>query len=344
VTALPSPAPDDALQVPPQEGSARGEGVPPFRARVFAEGDSALLYDRRRRRYMIALRRGGASDVRGGRVSHDDLLGRGEGTTVRSTRGERFLVLRPTLAEFVLEMPRGAQVVYPKDLGAILIAADVFPGARVLEAGTGSGALTMALVRAVGAAGRVVSYELREDFARVASRNIARYLGETPALVLRRRDLSDGVLPADAPVDRVILDLPEPWRMLPQAEGALNPGGIVLAYLPTVPQVMRTVETMQAAGTFALIETAEVLLRPWNVDGRSVRPAHRMVAHTGFLVTARRVETGAGAVHHAASAARAASASGQAEDADDDQVDRDDETEEPRDDQNQDARDQGDER
>jgi tRNA (adenine57-N1/adenine58-N1)-methyltransferase len=243
---------------------------------------------------MIALRRGGTSDVRGGRIAHDELLGRGEGGTIRSTRGERFLVLRPTLAEFVLEMPRGAQVVYPKDLGAIVVAADLFPGARVLEAGTGSGALTMALLRAVGPGGRVVSYEVRDDFARIAERNIRRFLGETPPLVLRRRDLAEGVLADDAPVDRIVLDLPEPWRMVPQAEGALVLGGILLAYLPTVPQVMQTAETLAGAGAFAMVETVEVLQRPWNVDGRSVRPAHRMVAHTGFLVTARRVEPGAG--------------------------------------------------
>jgi tRNA (adenine57-N1/adenine58-N1)-methyltransferase len=311
--------------------------------RPLAEGESVVLYDRRRRRYMIALRRGGTSDLRGGRVAHDELLGRDEGGTVRSTRGERFLVLRPTLADFILEMPRGAQVVYPKDLGAIVIAADVFPGARVLEAGTGSGALTMALVRAAGAGGRVVSYEIREDFARIAERNITRYLGAVPSLVLRRRDLADGVLPEDAPVDRVVLDLPEPWRMIPPAEGALAPGGIFLAYLPTVPQVMQTAEALRAAGTFALTETVEILLRPWNVDGRSVRPAHRMVAHTGFLVSARRVEQGAAAA--AGMLLRAPALSSQeAHQTDHNQVERDDIVEQPRDDQDEDARDQRDER
>lgn len=310
--------------------------------RELAEGDSVILYDRRRRRYMITLRRGGASDLRGGRVAHDELLGRTEGGTIRSTRGERFLVLRPTLGEFVLEMPRGAQVVYPKDLGAIIVAADVFPGARVLEAGTGSGSLTMALVRATGPEGRVVSYELREDFARVAARNIARYLGETRSLVLRRRDLADGVLPDDAPVDRMVLDLPEPWRMVPQAEDALVPGGIFLSYLPTVPQVMQTAETLRAAGTFGLIETVEILLRPWNVDGRSVRPAHRMVAHTGFLVTARRVEPGADPAGIMARAS--ALSSEEADRADHDEIERDDVVEEPRDDENQEPRDERDER
>ena len=308
-----------------------------------AEGDSVVLYDRRRRRYMITLRRGGTSDLRGGRIAHDELLGRAEGGTVRSTRGERFLVVRPTLGEFVLEMPRGAQVIYPKDLGAILMAADLFPGARVLEAGTGSGALTMALVRAVGSEGRVASYEVREDFARIAERNIARYLGPSGTLVLRRRDLADGVLPEDAPADRIVLDLPEPWRMMPHAEDALAPGGIVLAYLPTVPQVMQIVETLRAAGTFALIETVEILLRPWNIDGRSVRPGHRMVAHTGFLVTARRVERGAAAA--AGMVSRTATLSPEeADQADQDQIQGDDVVEEPRDNEDQNARDERDER
>lgn len=313
--------------------------------RALGEGDPVVLYDRRLRRYLITLRRGGSSDLRGGRVAHDDLLGRGEGGTIRSTRGERFLVLRPTLGEFILEMPRGAQVVYPKDLGAIMLAADIFPGARVFEAGTGSGALTMALVRAAGPQGRVVSYEVREDFARVAERNITRYLGETPTLVLRRRDLDEGILPDDAPVDRVVLDLPEPWRMVPAVERALVVGGIFLAYLPTVPQVMHTVETLSGAGAFALVETAEVLLRPWNIDGRSVRPAHRMVAHTGFLVTARRVEPRASAGTAAGIAARAAPLSSEEADrADDDEIDRDDDIEQARDHEDQDTRDERDER
>jgi tRNA (adenine57-N1/adenine58-N1)-methyltransferase len=241
---------------------------------------------------MVTLRRGGTSDLRGGKVSHDDLLGQDEGGTIRSTRGERFLVIRPTMAEFILEMPRGAQVVYPKDLGAILIAADLFPGARVLEAGTGSGALTMALVRAVGPGGRVISYEIREEFARTAERNLQRFLGQTESLVLKRHDIYEGVMPEDLPLDRIILDIPEPWRAVPHASQALPSGGVFLAYLPTVPQVVETVDALRGSGTFALIETLEVLHRPWNIEGRSVRPMHRMVGHTGFLITARRVQRG----------------------------------------------------
>jgi tRNA (adenine57-N1/adenine58-N1)-methyltransferase len=249
-----------------------------------------LLIDRRRRRYMIQLRPGASSDLRGGKVSHDMLLGQEEGGAVVSTRGERFLVLRPTLAEFVLEMPRGAQVIYPKDLGAILVGADIFPGARVLEAGTGSGALTMALLRAVGPAGRVVSYEIRDEFARIADQNIRRFLGAADTFVPRRHDIYTGILPEDAPIDRIVLDLPEPWHVTNHAAQALVSGGIFFSYVPTIPQVVRTAEALRSVGAFGLVETVEVLMRSWNIDGLSVRPAHRMVAHTGFLTTARKVQ------------------------------------------------------
>ena len=255
-----------------------------------SQGEPVLLIDRKRRRYLIVLRPGATSDLRGGKVAHDTLLGLDEGGAAVSTRGESFLVVRPTLADFILEMPRGAQVIYPKDLGAILIEADVFPGARVLEAGTGSGALTMALLRAAGPAGRVISYELREEFARIAEQNIRRFLGATDALVLRRADIYAGVLPEDRPVDRIMLDVPEPWRVVGHAATALVPGGIFFSYVPTIPQVTQMVDALRTSGAFALIETIEVLVRPWNIDGLSVRPAHRMVAHTGFLTTARRVQ------------------------------------------------------
>ncbi|HYM71026.1 MAG TPA: tRNA (adenine-N1)-methyltransferase [bacterium] len=262
---------------------------------VLRDGEPVVLIDRRGRRYMITLKAGGASDMRGGKIAHDELLGGDEGGTVKSTRGERFLVIRPTLSEFVLEMPRGAQVIYPKDLGAILMLADVFPGARVLEAGTGSGALTMALLRAVGPAGRVVSYEIRDDFARTADRNIHRYLGAADTLVTRHQDVYEAILTEDRPLDRIVLDVPEPWRVVPQAAEALVPGGILLAYVPTILQGARAVEVLRASGAFALVEVVEVLLRPWNIDGRSVRPAHRMVAHTAFLIVARRVQSMAAA-------------------------------------------------
>lgn len=252
-----------------------------------APGDPVLLVDRKRRSYLVWLQPGATYDLRGGRVAHDDLLGRPEGTAVETSRGERLLALRPTLADYVLAMPRGAQVVYPKDQALILMLGDIYPGATVVEAGTGSGALTMALVRAAGPLGRVFSYEVREEFQRTAVRNLARYLGETPTLTLRLHDITTGI--PDAPADRLVLDLPEPWRVVAPAIEALRPGGVFVAYLPTTVQVQQTVDALAASRAFAVIETVEALLRPWHVDGRSVRPAHRMVAHTGFLVSARRL-------------------------------------------------------
>lgn len=258
-----------------------------MRAGPLAPGDPVLLIDRKRRSYLIWLHTAAFYDLRGGRVAHDDIIGASEGGTIETSRGEALLVMRPTLADYVLAMPRGAQVIYPKDLALILIAADIYPGATVVEAGTGSGALSMALVRAVGPSGRVFSYEVREEFLRGATRNIHRYLGETPTLTLRLHDITAGI--PDAPADRIVLDLPEPWQVLPHALDALRPGGMLLSYLPTTVQVAQAVESLRASHGFAMIETTETLLRPWHVEGQSVRPAHRMVAHTGFLVTARRV-------------------------------------------------------
>lgn len=253
------------------------------------DGEPVLFVDRKQRRYLITLRSGAVSDLRGGKLLHDALLGTEEGRIVTMSMGEKVFLLRPTLAEFILEMPRGAQVIYPKDLSVILLAADVYPGATVLEAGTGSGALTMTLLRAVGPGGRVYSYEVRPEFARVAAANITRYLGPADNLVLRAQDVYAGI--PDYPVDRIVLDVPEPWRAVEPAAAALRPGGILLTYLPTVPQVSQTVETIRRSGAFAMIETTETLLRPWNIEGASVRPAHRMVAHTAFLTTARRIQS-----------------------------------------------------
>lgn len=249
-------------------------------------GEPVVLVDRHGRRYLTTLQAGRTQDLRG-KIEHDALIGQEEGVCVRSSRGEDFLVVRPTLAEYVLLMPRVTTPIYPKDLGVILVAADVFPGARVVEAGTGSGGLTMALLRAVGPHGRVFTYEVREEFLRHALRRIELYLGPQDHLVARLHDVYEGI--PDGPVDRVVLDLPEPWRVVPHAAEALSPGGIFLSYVPTVPQAHQTAEALRASGAFALVETTETLLRPWTLRGQSVRPAHRMVAHTGFITVARRV-------------------------------------------------------
>ncbi|HWW45949.1 MAG TPA: tRNA (adenine-N1)-methyltransferase [Acidimicrobiia bacterium] len=253
-------------------------------SRPFAPGDQALLLDTKGRRHLVTLEPGGEFHSHAGVLRHADVLGEEEGVTVLTTLGARLVAVRPTLSEYVLEMPRGAQVIYPKDLGPILLLADIYPGARVLESGVGSGALTMTLLRAVGADGFVTGYELREDFATRAQRNVEGLLGTDLPLRVEVRDAYDGIDETD--LDRVVLDLPEPWRVVKHAEAALRPGGIVLAYLPTIGQVARLREEL-AGSAFGMAQSLEVMQRGWHVDGQSVRPDHRMVAHTGFLTAAR---------------------------------------------------------
>jgi len=266
-------------------------------------GERIHLVDKKGRQYALTLKAGETFQYSGQTIAHDDLIGKADGSLVTLSRGKRMLALRPTLSEYVLKMPRGAQVIYPKDLAMITIWADIYPGARVFESGTGSGALTMALLRAVGERGSVVSYEAREDFARTAMTNIERYLGPGANLTVRKRDTYEGIDSADAPFDRVVLDLPEPWRVVPHAVNALRSGGLYLSFVPTVPQVMQTVEALERAAVFGLIQTFETLLRTWNIQGRSVRPDHRMVAHSGFITVARKVEPGLWAAGQSAVAA-----------------------------------------
>ncbi len=272
---------------------------------IFTAGETVLLIDTKHRLYLATLQPGGKFSFHGGTVAFDDIIGQEEGTVLTSSHHHTLVVFRPSLAQYVLKMPRGAQVIYPKDLGAIIIAADIFPGAVVLEAGTGSGALTMALLRAVGSEGRVISEEIREDFARRAAANIHRFMGEVPNLEMRIRDIYEGVDVQD--VDRVVLDLPEPWRIVEGVAKALRPGGYFASYLPTVLQVKQLVDRLYRQGEFPLVETVEVLERQWHVAELSIRPEHRMVAHTGFLIVARKGGRLSSGIRHAHELSEAAS-------------------------------------
>ncbi len=252
-------------------------------SRPLRAGEQVVLVDSKGRHYLVTLAEGSQFHTHAGFFDHTELIGHEEGTTVRSTAGARYTVMRPTLADAVLRMPRGAQVIYPKDLGAILVLADIFPGARVLEAGVGSGGCSLALVRA-GA--HVVGYEVRPDFAERARANVATFLGDEAAGRYRvhERDVYEGI--DERGLDRIVLDLPEPWQVVKHAEGALRGGGILIAYTPSITQVAQLRETLATSG-FELAETIEVLHRRWHVEGQAVRPDHRMVAHTGFLTSAR---------------------------------------------------------
>jgi tRNA (adenine57-N1/adenine58-N1)-methyltransferase len=252
-------------------------------ASIINAGERVMLIDQKDRRYLISLRPGASFHTHAGIVQHDDIIGRDEGDSVDGSSGRPFLVLRPMLSDVVLKMPRGAQVIYPKDLGAILMAADIGPGMKVLEAGIGSGALSMTILRA-GAL--ITGYEIREDFAQRAKDNVTAMLGEDVHYDIQIRDVTEGIDGTD--FDRVVLDMPEPWAVVEHAEKALRPGGIFLAYLPTINQTQQLRQTLDRHA-FGLAETVEILRRTWHIDGRSVRPDHRMVAHTGFLTSARRL-------------------------------------------------------
>ena len=250
---------------------------------TLAVGERVMLIDAKDRRYLITLRTDAAFHTHAGIVQHNDVIGAVEGSLISSNTERSFLVLRPTLTDVVLKMPRGAQVIYPKDLGAILLQADIAPGQKVLEAGVGSGALSMTLLRA-GA--HITAYEIREDFAEHAKQNVRDLLGEDLHYDVQIRDVTQGIDGDD--FDRILLDMPEPWAVVEHAATALRPGGILLAYLPTINQTQLLRETLHRY-SFGPAETVEILRRTWHIDGRSVRPDHRMVAHTGFLTSARRL-------------------------------------------------------
>ncbi|HPX37644.1 MAG TPA: tRNA (adenine-N1)-methyltransferase [Mycobacterium sp.] len=264
----------------------------PRRTGPFAVGDRVQLTDAKGRHYTMVLTPGGEFHTHRGIVSHDAAIGAPEGSVVKATNGDAFLVLRPLLVDYVMSMPRGAQVIYPKDAAQIIHEGDVFPGARVLEAGAGSGAMTCSLLRAVGPDGEVISYEVRDDHAEHARRNVATFFGAEPEnwrLVLA--DLADTDL-AEASVDRVVLDMLAPWDVLDAVARVLVPGGVLIIYVATVTQLSRVVEAMRAQQCWTEPRSWESLQRGWDVVGLAVRPQHSMRGHTAFLISARRLAPG----------------------------------------------------
>ena len=257
----------------------------------FAAGDLVQLTDNKGRMHTVELTPGKQFHTHRGYIAHDDLIGQPEGMVVTSTGGSAYLAFRQLLPDYVLSMPRGATVVYPKDSAQIVQMADIFPGARVIEAGAGSGGLTCSLLRAVGDTGIVSSYERREEFADVARRNVARFFGDEPTNW--RLTVGDLAMSCDdEDVDRVVLDMLAPWEVLDTVAKAMLPGGVLCAYVATTTQLSRVVESMREHGSFTEPAAFETLVRGWHVDGLAVRPDHRMVGHTGFLVTARRMAPG----------------------------------------------------
>jgi tRNA (adenine57-N1/adenine58-N1)-methyltransferase catalytic subunit len=311
-----SRSPDGADRVAPREAGApdtgaRDTGAVPARGGPFRAGDRVQLTDPKGRHYSLTLQQGGQYHTHRGGLAHDDLIGKPEGSLIVSSVGTPYLALRPRLADYVLSMPRGAQVIYPKDAAQILMWGDVFPGARVLEAGAGSGALTCSLLQAVGPEGVVVSYEIRADHAEHAERNVRQFFGHHPPnWSLRATDLADLADRADRAdqadqaeqgvgrggpgerFDRVVLDMLAPWEHLETVAGVLIPGGVLVGYVATTTQLSRLVEDLRSQQCWTEPQSWECLVRPWHVVGLAVRPDHRMQGHTAFLVTARRLAEG----------------------------------------------------
>jgi len=253
----------------------------------FQAGEDVLLISPKGEEHLIALTPGKLFGTHKGNLLHDDILGKEDGCRAWTAMGSEYRAYRPTYIQFIMNQKRHAQIIYPKDTGAILLWADVFPGATVVEAGIGWGALTIKLLEAVGPAGKVISYEVREDFAESGARTVRRYLGECDNHEVKVRDVYQGIDERD--VDRVVLDLPEPWQAVGHAREALVPGGILLSYLPSTIQVKQLCDRFAENGGFTEPETFEVILRPWHVKGMSVRPVQWMFSHSAFLVTARKL-------------------------------------------------------
>lgn len=268
----------------------------PRRTGPFAVADRVQLTDAKGRHYTMILKAGGEFHTHRGIVAHDDVIGSPEGSVVKASGGDAFLVLRPLLIDYVMSMPRGAQVIYPKDAAQIVHEGDVFPGARVLEAGAGSGALTCSLLRAVGPAGRVISYELRDDHAEHAKRNVATFFGQEPEnwdlIIGDIKDAATDPRLGEASADRVVLDMLAPWDVLDAVAGVLIPGGVLIIYVATVTQLSKVVEALRDQQCWTEPRSWETLQREWHVVGLAVRPQHNMRGHTAFLVSARRLAPG----------------------------------------------------
>ncbi|WBU38553.1 tRNA (adenine-N1)-methyltransferase [Homoserinibacter sp. YIM 151385] len=262
----------------------------------FQLGDRVQLTGPKGRMNTITLQTGQAFHTHRGVLQHEALIGLDDGSVVESSNGDRYLALRPLLSDFVMSMPRGAAIVYPKDAAQIVAQADIFPGASVVEAGVGSGALSLWLLRAIGSEGRLRSFERREEFATIARANVESFLGEEPAnWSVEVGDLADTLPQSAEPgtVDRVVLDMLAPWECIDAVSEALAPGGLLICYVATVTQLSRVTEAIRRTGGYTHPDPFETLVRGWHVEGLAVRPDHRMVGHTGFLVTARRLAPGA---------------------------------------------------
>jgi tRNA (adenine57-N1/adenine58-N1)-methyltransferase catalytic subunit len=278
-----------------QPDTSTGPTGASLRRGPFAVGERVQLTDPKGRLHTITLEPGREFHTHRGRLAHDDLIGAPDGSVARNTAGVEYLVLRPLLADYVMSMPRGAAVVYPKDAGQIVTMADIFPGARVVEAGVGSGALSMSLLRAVGEHGSLHSFERREDFADIAKGNARAFFGaDHPAWQVTVGDLVEELPRAveDGTVDRVVLDMLAPWECLGVVADALLPGGVLICYVATATQLSRVAEAVRDHGGFTEPEAWESLVRGWHLEGLAVRPQHRMHGHTGFLITTRRLAPG----------------------------------------------------